>query len=121
MAEDAIWTLEESLWTGDAQRYHELVGDDCVMVLPAAPFIMSGEEAIEAVASTPRWSGVRFSEERSAQPREDVVVIAYRATAEREGADAYEAYCTTTWHRVSDQDWRVVQHQQLPPITAGAG
>ena len=121
MPEDAIWTLEESLWTGDAARYQELVNDACVMVLPAAPFILSGAEAVEAVSDTPRWSRVQFSEQRSAQPRDDLIVIAYSAHAERNSGAAYDAYCTTTWYRTSSGAWRVVQHQQLPPITAGAG
>ena len=91
------------------------------MVLPAAPFILSGAEVVEAVSHTPRWSSVQFSEQRSAQPRDDVIVIAYRARAERDAGAAYEAYCTTTWYRASSEARRVVQHQQLPPITAGAG
>lgn len=120
MPDHAIGTLEESLWTGDAARYRELVDGRCVMVLPSAPFIRSGTEAIDAVSETPRWSGVTFSKQRSAQASDDLVVIAYHARGERGGASGYEAYCTSTWHRFPGQEWRVVQHQQLPPIVASA-
>ena len=104
-----------------SRAYQELVDEACVMVLTTAPFILSGGEAIGAVSDTPRWSRVQFSEERSAQPRDDAVVIAYRASAERDGGDAYAAYSTTARHRASGEVFRVVQHQQLPPITADAG
>lgn len=120
MPDHAIWTLEESLWTGDAAHYRELVDDLCVMVLPTAPFILGGTEAVDAVSDTPRWSRVQFSQQRSAQASDALISIAYHAHAERDGADGYEAYCTTTWHRAPGQEWRVVQHQQLPPIIAGA-
>lgn len=120
MDDAQIWTLEESLWTGGPERYRELVGDACVMVLPTAPFVFTGQQAIEAVSDTPRWSEVAFGDQQVMQPQDGVVVIAYHVKAKREGADAYEAYCTTTWQRSDPDEWHVVQHQQTPPIAAGA-
>ncbi|MBR0656743.1 nuclear transport factor 2 family protein [Plastoroseomonas arctica] len=121
MDDAQIWDLEESLWTGGAERYQELVDEACVMVLPSDPFIMTGQQAIDAVSETPRWSQVRFSGQQTVHPEGDLVVIAYHAAAQRKGADDYQAYCTTTWQRRPNEEWRVVQHQQTPPITAGAG
>jgi hypothetical protein len=120
MDEGQIWALEESLWTGGAERYHELVGDECVMVLPAKPFVMTGQQAIEAVSDTPRWSEVTFSGQQTVHPTDEVAVIAYHATAKRDGGSAYDAYCTTTWHRSTGNEWRVMQHQQTPPPMASA-
>jgi hypothetical protein len=120
MDDNKVWELEESLWTGGAERYHELVSDDCVMVLPSAPFIMTGEQAVDAVSNTPQWSDVSLDDRQTVSLKDDVVVIAYHATGKRDGADDYEAYCTTTWQRKSEDEWRVVQHQQTPPIVAGA-
>lgn len=113
-----IWEFEESLWTGDAAHYHALIDDECVMVLPEQPFVLTGAQAIEAVADTPRWSSVTFSEQQIMRPQEGLIAIAYKAEARREGADGYTAYCTTTMRRLEHEEWRVVQHQQTPALKA---
>ena len=113
--DERIWSFEESLWTGDAAHYRELIDDECVMVLPAQPHVFDAGAAIEAVAATPRWAAVEFSERRVQRPEEGLIVIAYQAKASREG-EAYEAWCTTTIRRRGHEDWLVVQHSQLPPI-----
>jgi hypothetical protein len=116
MDDPRIWDFEKSLWTGGADRYRELVDDQCVMVLPTSPWVFSGAEAIEAVSDTPRWSEVTFSEQRVIRPEEGLIVIAYHARASRDGGEAYEAYCTSTLRRLAHEQWRVVSHQQTPPL-----
>lgn len=116
MDDERIWGSEEGLWTGSAERYRASVDDQCLMVLPAPPFVMSGRQAIEAVANTPRWSKVELSERQVARPQEGLIVIAYKAKAEREGSAPYEAHCTSTYRRLAHEEWRVVQHQQTPPL-----
>lgn len=117
--EDArIWEFEESLWVGDAEHYRELVDDECVMVLPEEPFVLTGEEAIAAVQDTPRWEEVSFSHQQVMRPQEGLIVIGYKAEARR-GEEAYAAYCTTTIRRLAHEEWRVVQHQQTIPLTKG--
>ncbi len=69
MDDDRVWSFEKSLWTGDADHYRELVDDECLMVLPHPPFVLSGRQAIEAVAATPRWSSIEISKGRSRGPR----------------------------------------------------
>lgn len=120
MEDTRIWSFEESLWTGDADVYRELVDDECVMVPPAQPFVYKAEAAIEAVSNTPRWSNVEFRDQQVMRPQEGLITIAYKATAHRDGED-YVAYCTTTMRRLEHDVWRVVQHQQtLPPVAVGA-
>jgi hypothetical protein len=119
MDDDRVWSFEESLWTGDAEHYRELVDRECLMVVPAPPFVLQGEQAIEAVADTPRWSRVTFDDRRIVRPQEGLIVVAYSARAEREGGDPYEAHCTSTYRRLAHDEWRVVQHQQTPPLIAG--
>lgn len=120
MEDDRIWDFEKSLWTGGPGRYRELVDDECLMVLPAPPFVMSGAQAIEAVSDTPRWEEVEFANGQIARPQEGLIVIAYDAKASRGGA-TYHAYCTSTLCRLSHEEWRVVQHQQtLLPRAASA-
>ncbi len=62
MDDDRVWSFEESLWTGDADHYRASIDEACLMVLPQPPYVLSGEEAIEAVADTPRWTSVTLSE-----------------------------------------------------------
>ena len=62
MDDDRVWSFEESLWTADTEHYSDSIDDECLMVLPTPPFVMSGAQAIEAVASTPRWSSVELTE-----------------------------------------------------------
>ncbi len=118
MDDTRVWNFEEGLWTGDAAHYRELIDDECLMVLPEPPYVMSGQQAIEAVASTPRWSSVALSEKQIARPEEGLIVVAYQALAKREGKDEYRAHCTSTYRRLEHEKWRVVQHQQTPPIQA---
>jgi len=116
--EDArIWEFERALWVGDSRLYDEAIDDQCLMVVPAPPFVLTGQEAIEAVKQTPRWSQVEFSDGRIARPQEGVIVIAYGVRAAREG-EAYEAHCTSTYRRLAHEQWRVVQHQQTPSRSA---
>ena len=115
--EDArVWEFEESLWTGDAEQYRALIDEECLMVLPAQPFVFTGEEAIAAVQDTPRWDAVSFSRQQVARPEEGLIVMSYKAEATR-GAESYAAFCTTTIRRLTHDEWRVLQHQQTIPLT----
>jgi hypothetical protein len=118
MDDGRVWSFEESLWTGDAAHYRELVDNECLMVLPQPPFVLNGQQAVEAVSNTPRWSSVDLSERQVSRPQEGLIVIAYKARAEREGVAPYEAHCTSTYRRLAHEEWRVVQHQQTPPLVA---
>ena len=116
MDDDRVWTFEESLWTADAARYRELIDDECVMVVPAEPFVVTGGQAMDTVANTPRWQSVRFSNQQIKRPQEGLIVIGYTVEASRD-EERYLAHCTSTYRRLSHEEWRVVQHQQtLPPM-----
>ncbi len=118
MDDNRVWAFEESLWTGDAEHYRDLIDDACVMVLPELPFVFTDRQAIEAVADTPRWSKVVFSDKQIMRPQEGLIAIAYKAEASRDGSANYAAFCTTTMRRLEHDVWRVVQHQQTPPPVA---
>lgn len=115
MDDGRVWAFEESLWTADAEHYRRSIDDQCLMVVPAAPFVLGGEEAIAAVSETPRWSSIRFDNQRVARPQEGIIVVAYSVRAEKEDAETYEAHCTSTYRRLDHGDWRVIQHQQTVP------
>ncbi len=118
MDDQRVWAFEESLWTADADRYRSSIDEQCLMVLPKPPFAMSGRQAVDAVAATPRWDRVELSERRVARPQEGMIVVAYKARAGMDGGEVYEAHCTSTYRRLAHDEWRVVQHQQTPPMLA---
>lgn len=120
MDDERIWEFERSLWLGDAERYRALIDDQCVMVVPRPPFVLSGEQAIASVSHTPRWEEVAFADQQVMRPQEGLIVIAYSAHARREGHQDYEAYCTSTLRRLGHDEWRVVQHQQTSPLNRSA-
>ena len=118
MDDGRIWSFEESLWTADPEHYRHSIDDECLMVLPEPPFVMTGRQAIEAVSRTPRWSRVALTDRQVARPQEGLIVIPTTARAERDGVTPYEASCTSTYRRLAHEEWRVVQHQQTPPLIA---
>jgi hypothetical protein len=119
MEDDRVRDFETSLWIGGEDVYRRSIDAECLMVVPAAPFVMSGSEAIEAVSRTPRWQSVEFDDLRIGRPQEGLIVLAYGVRASR-GEEAYSAYCTSTYRRVAHEQWQVVQHQQTLPPAAGA-
>lgn len=119
MEDQRVWSFEESLWTADAAHYRESIDAECLMVLPKPPYVMSGAQAMDAVSATPRWSSVELSERQVARPQEGLIVVAYKATASKDDGEDYEAHCTSTYRRLGHDDWKVVQHQQTPPLLSG--
>lgn len=113
MEDERVWSFEESLWTGDADHYRELIDEECLMVVPTPPFVLSGSQAVEAVSKTPRWTSVTLSDRQVKRPQEGLIVIAYTAEAKKKD-EAYTARCTSVIRRLEHDRWRVVQHQQTP-------
>ena len=118
MDDDRIWAFEESLWKADFEHYRESIAKDCLMVVPTPPFVLAGYDAIEAVANTPRWPEVTFSDTHVSRPQEGLIVIAYAVEASRD-EEAYQAHCTSTYQRLGHENWVVVQHQQTPKLVIG--
>ena len=118
MEDTRIWAFEESLWTEGRENYQKKVDDQVVMVLPQPPYVFTGQQAKDAVSNTPVWTQVELTERQVMRPEEGLIVVAYHARAERDG-EAYEAHCTSTYRRLAHDDWKVVQHQQTPPLTGG--
>ena len=117
MDDERVWAFERDLWIGDAALYEKAIDDECLMVLPAPPFIATGAQAIEAVKSTPRWTEVNFSDQRISRPQEGLLVAAYAVRVSK-AEESFEAHCTTTYRRLAHEECRVVQHQQTPAQNA---
>jgi hypothetical protein len=117
MDDQRVWAFEESLWTATPEHYQESIdGENYLLVVPTHPHVLSGQAAIDAVKNTPRWSKVAFSEQKITRPQEGLIVVAYKVDADKEEAAPYSAYCTSTYRRLEHEVWKVVQHQQTPPL-----
>ncbi|HEV2569585.1 DUF4440 domain-containing protein [Sphingomonas sp.] len=120
MDDDRVWAFEASLWKADAEHYQDCIDPEVRMALPTPPFLFEGEQAIEAVAGTPRWSNVAFEDGTISRPQEGLIVVAYTAHAQRAGQEKYVAHCTSTYRKDEQGEWQVIQHQQTPRLVAGA-
>ena len=118
MDDDRVWEFEKSLWQADPAHYQQCIDTEVQMALPTPPFLFSGEQAIEAVTATPRWSNVSFEDGHISRPQEGLIVVAYTAHAQRDGHDDYVAHCTSTYRKDQSGEWQVIQHQQTPKLAA---
>lgn len=119
MTEADFWKMEERYWTGGADYARSVTRDDAVFVFPYPAGIQSAEASMKGLEGAPRWRSVTF-EERSFSRQGPVVILAYRARAERGGESSHFALCASTY--VDDGDgWRLMSHQQTPAAVADAG
>lgn len=113
MDDERIWSVEEKLWKADADFYRDNIDPGVVMALPTPPFIAAGEDAVRAVAGTPRWTDVRFDDRAVMRPEEGLIVIGYTVNVSDDD-EAWSAHCTSVYRRRGHDDWSVVQHAQVP-------
>jgi len=118
MDDQRVWAFETSLWTEGAENYREKVDQHVLMVLPTPPHVFEADAAIAAVSSTPVWERAELTERHVSRPEENHIVVAYKVEASR-GEETYTAWCTSTYRRLAPETWRVVQHQQTPPLAMG--
>ncbi len=113
MADEDAWRMEERFWTGGADHYHKALDPTCVMAFPPPVGIIQGPGVVQSLAGAPRWSSVTMTETHAGRPSGDLLVLAYKARGQRDGAAAHDAYCTSTYRKAGD-GWLLIQHQQTP-------
>lgn len=106
-----LWDLERRFWLAGSEHYRQVMDPACVMVFPMG--VLAGDEILPSLESAPRWAEVEMAERRLSRPADELAVLAYRASGRREGAAAYEAWCSSTYRR-QGSGWRLIQHQQTP-------
>lgn len=112
MAFEHHWKTERSFWLDGPEVCASHLAEAACMVFPAPVGIMTGSAITEALADAPRWSDVEFESENETVAK-NIVVLAYKATGQREGDAPYSAFCSSTYVREGDA-WKLLSHQQTP-------
>ena len=111
---NTLLALEEGFWKSDADFYRQHLTDDAEMLLPAPAGILNKAQTVETIVSSPRWTRVRFSDVHLRRLSDDVAVLIYRGTADRNGGEApYDTLASSTYVR-RDASWTLALHQQTP-------
>ena len=114
MTDEELWQMEAGFWTGDADFYQQHLAHGAMMVFPPPAGVLDRGRIIETIRAAPRWQEVDMQDRQVARPNPDTVVLAYRASARRDGDEApYRAGCGSVYTRFAD-GWRLVLHQQSP-------
>jgi hypothetical protein len=108
--------LEEAGWQAlssdrGASFYRDNMADDGLMVFPGT--LMNKAEALAAITSAKPWAAHQLSDITVVELGADAALIAYRATARREGAEEYRAMMTSVYVRRAGR-WLLALHQQSP-------
>ena len=114
MTDEDLWRMEAGFWTGDADFYQQHLAGGAMMVFPPPAGVLDRARIIETVRAAPRWREIDMQDRQIAKPKPDTVVLAYRASARREGDEhPYRAVCGSVYTRFTE-GWRLVLHQQSP-------
>lgn len=108
----SLWELERRLWLEGVAVYETAMNDSCLMALPGMG-VVKAPDILRGLKDAPRWHVVRMEERTTAKPAANIVVLAYRAHAEREDQRPYNCLCTSTY-LLSGAQWTLIQHQQTP-------
>lgn len=116
--DDDPLALEHAAWgalsdTGEAAAafYAEVLANDVLVLLPGGLVIDDRDQVIDSMRGAP-WNSFEIEDEQVLHLTDDSAVVAYRATARRDGDD-YTALFNSTYVR-EDGGWKLVVHQQTP-------
>lgn len=112
--EATLWELEERFWTGGIDSARKMTASGAVFVFPYPAGILQGDSLWREGDVARRWRSVVMGD-RYLTREGDIVVLAYRVSAERDGEPIYEALCTSTYLK-DDARWLRLSHQQTPAL-----
>lgn len=110
MNDEMAWRFEERLWLDGVSAYEEILDPACLMAFPGIG-VMGYAAVLEGLVGAERWTTVNMTERTVNRAGNHVVVLGYTAEGQREGAQLYRCFCTSTYGAVGE-DWKMVQHQQ---------
>lgn len=106
------WRALSSDGGAGREFYGGLLSDDAAMLLPGG-MVLAGKEAILASLETQPWSTFEIEDPRVVPLGEAAAVLVYEVTAQRQGANAYNALISSAYHR-REGVWSLGFHQQTP-------
>lgn len=99
---------------GDAGKrfYNSILHDDAMMLFAGGMRIDGKQKILESLAAQP-WKSFEVEEPKSLTLSENVKILVYKVTAQREGSEPYVALISSTY-TFSEGKWKLVLHQQTP-------
>jgi hypothetical protein len=114
---DELLQLERDAWKALSTKgaaagfYEKVLADDVLILMPGGMVIDDRQQVIESMGGDP-WEKVDISDERVLPLGDGTAVVAYKATATRNGTD-YTGLFNSTYVR-DNGDWKLALHQQTP-------
>ena len=112
MNDEMAWKTEERLWLEGVEAYDEILDPACLMAFPSMGLLQAAA-ILKGLEGAARWSSVAMTDRTISRAGDTVIVLGYSAEGEREGAEPYRCFCTSTY-RADVEGWKLVQHQQTP-------
>lgn len=107
-----LWDMEERFWTSGSDNARATTAKDAIMIFPYPPGILQGDQIWHGLKRRTGWRSVAMVERRTKQCG-DIVILSYRASAEKPDLPIYEALCASTY--LNDVGgWLRTSHQQTP-------
>lgn len=117
--EQELIELERAAWkalctSGEAATtfYADVLADDVLMLFPGGMVIDDRDRVIESMQGA-NWTSFEITHERVLPLGDAGAVLAYEATATRDGGDDYHALLNSTYVREGGA-WKLALHQQTP-------
>lgn len=111
--------LEEESWNalasgGDTARafFERFLDDTVVMLFPGGMEMHDRDAILESIGDQP-WSWFKIESTHVIVLSETAAILTYRATAQREGDEQYEALVSSGYRNTAGA-WRMCFHQQTP-------
>ena len=112
--ENELLELEERFWKEGPDFYRGNLTDESLMVFSDPVGLLTKDRIVEIIASAPRWAKVGFDEVHLVRVSEDVVILTYKASANREGGHSeYSARASSVYVHIACT-WKLAFHQQTP-------
>lgn len=108
-----LLALEERFWTGGVAFYEENLAADCLMVFPGAG-VLTREGIIAGIARGARWRQVEMDDVRLVSLSDRAAILAYRATARREGQEGSYVALVSSAYVEQNGAWKLAFHHQSP-------
>ena len=116
---EAIFGLEKTFWTGDADFYRENLDDPVLVAFTEMSGAVTKEDVAATIKDSARWRDVAFVEKGFIRPVLGIAMITYEASAERADGEAYTALVSSAYVKRA-KGWKLAFHQQTP-IDSGSG